>query len=198
MMFAFESGVMIESGDYATAYGVLHMFSQMIDFNAMTLVPSEVRLAVKLPVSILKNFESSWDDICSTLAEKVVMSYQAPAPMVQPMVTPVVQSNPVPATAPTPVSVPAPTPAPAPAQDTSKGSITRPDGKVVNLADIDAMLAQMDAEEAEREQKKEKEKAETKAVVKPAATPASVPVAKSEPANHDASKENAILDEYDV
>lgn len=192
LMYAVESGITIKDGDYKKAYGILHMYSQLIDFNAMTLVPAEVRLAVKLPVSVLNNYESSWDDICSTLEEKVVMTYSAPVPMTSVPVTPM--PAPVPQTAPMSAPTTAPTPAPAqPVQDISKGSVTRADGKVVNLADIDAMLAQMDAEEKEREEKK---KANPTPAPKPAAP--KVEATPAPAATSSDTKASSVLDAFDI
>lgn len=53
-------------------YGILHQFSQLIDFNATTLVPAEVRNNLSLPTIILMQYESSWDELCSTLKDRVV------------------------------------------------------------------------------------------------------------------------------
>lgn len=54
-------------------YGILHQFSQLIDFNATTLVPAEIRNNLSLPTVILMQYEVSWDEICSTLKGRVVI-----------------------------------------------------------------------------------------------------------------------------
>lgn len=53
-------------------YGILHQFSQLIDFNATTLVPAEIRNNLSLPTIILMQYEASWDELCSTLKDRVV------------------------------------------------------------------------------------------------------------------------------
>lgn len=54
-------------------YGILHQYSQLIDFNATTLVPAEVRMNISLPTVILMQYEVSWDEICSTLKDRVAI-----------------------------------------------------------------------------------------------------------------------------
>lgn len=44
-------------------YGFMHELSMMMDLNAMTLVPAEVRARVKVPSSMLLAYKDSWDSI---------------------------------------------------------------------------------------------------------------------------------------
>ena len=74
LMFCVQNeGIEWDSKDRVFAYGILHQYSQLIDFNAMTLVPAEVRNIVTLPTMLLKQYETSWNDLCSTLEDKVVL-----------------------------------------------------------------------------------------------------------------------------
>lgn len=61
-----------KADDLIMGYGILHQFSQLIDFNATTLVPAEVRNNLSLPTIILMQYEASWDELCSTLKDRVV------------------------------------------------------------------------------------------------------------------------------
>lgn len=73
LMFAAQNkNIEWKSDDLEMAYGILHQYSQLIDFNAMTLVPSEVRSTISIPTAILMQYKASWDDLCSTLNDKVV------------------------------------------------------------------------------------------------------------------------------
>lgn len=61
-------------------YGVLHMMSLMLDFNAMTLVPSSVRATVDIPNIMIKGYEASWADLTHSLIDDVVLRYEDLAP----------------------------------------------------------------------------------------------------------------------
>lgn len=123
MLCANNAGIEWDVEDREMVYGILHQYSQLIDFNAMTLVPAEVRANVQFPTSLLKQYKVSWEDLCSTLEDKVVL---APKTVIQevkveqpvqvaPTPVPVQASQPV---QPIPTSQPAPvtTPAPQPEQ----------------------------------------------------------------------------------
>lgn len=69
-----NQGVKWEDMDIVMMYGILHQFSQIVDFNAITLVPAEVRANITLPTAIVMQYEASWDDLCSSLKDKVVMT----------------------------------------------------------------------------------------------------------------------------
>lgn len=68
-----NQGIDWDGTDREFAYGILHQFSQLVDFNAITLVPSEVRANISIPTAILKNYESAWNELCSTLEDKVML-----------------------------------------------------------------------------------------------------------------------------
>lgn len=175
------------------AYGILHQYSQMVDFNGMTLVPVEVRNNLVITTTILMNYQASWDDICSSLKDNVVLG------SVQPVIQQVVQPQyVVPAQAPvvtstasptlTPVTEAMSTPAPAPAQQSEP--VSEEDKKAAAIKEFQEKMAR-EAEEEEKERqaraKKREERAKAKAVEsKPA------PAAATE-----ASASNAVLNEYD-
>lgn len=69
-----NKGIDWENLTIETVYGILHMFSQLVDFNAITLVPVEVRANMSLPTAIVLQYEAAWDDLCSSLKDKVVMT----------------------------------------------------------------------------------------------------------------------------
>ena len=51
--------------------GILHTYSQFIDFSSVISVPPEVRLSIDLPVPILMNYENSWSTLCDSLEESI-------------------------------------------------------------------------------------------------------------------------------
>ena len=69
-----NKGIDWENITIETVYGILHMFSQLVDFNAITLVPVEVRANMSLPTAIVLQYKVAWDDLCSSLKDKVVMT----------------------------------------------------------------------------------------------------------------------------
>ncbi len=177
------------------AYGILHQYSQLIDFNAVFLVPPEIRSNISFPTALLMQYETSWDDLCSTLRDKVVPL--AGTSTVIPMVTattPVTQAVPAsvqPSPQSQPVSAPqftATTQQPAPAVSESEEDGLSPMEKRI--------LEMKKRREAEHQEmlKKEAEKKKEKSKPKPA--PASTLSNMSEEENKRAS--NAILDSYDV
>ena len=108
------------------AYGVLHMYSNFIDFYRYSLASEQVRTTLDLPAHVLNSYESSWEDLVGSLADKVVLerevqvkeivtrvfvdgtpyapieSAQVPIP-VAPVATPIAQPVPI---APTPELAP--------------------------------------------------------------------------------------------
>lgn len=89
LMFTTQNqGMTWSSDDREKAYGVLHQLSQLVDFNAITLVPAEVRANITVPTAILNQYQDAWDELCSTLADKVVLVQTQ-------SIASVVQSNPV-------------------------------------------------------------------------------------------------------
>lgn len=76
-------GIQWDPHDRVFAYGVLHQFSQLVDFNAITLVPVEVRNNITVATSILKEYETSWDELCSSLKDHVVLGGVQQATVVQ-------------------------------------------------------------------------------------------------------------------
>lgn len=67
-----NSGIAWKADDVELGYGILHQLSQLIDFNATTLVPKEIRQQITLPTAILLQYKTSWSELCSTLEDKVV------------------------------------------------------------------------------------------------------------------------------
>lgn len=53
-------------------YGLLHIMSQTIDFNATYLAPTGLRTQVKVPVGILMSFEKSWEGLIAPLKENLL------------------------------------------------------------------------------------------------------------------------------
>jgi hypothetical protein len=74
MYCAQNQGLEWDAENREMAYGILHQLSQLIDFNATTLVPVEIRTNLTIPTALLKQYEASWDDLCSTLEDKVVLA----------------------------------------------------------------------------------------------------------------------------
>lgn len=75
-----NQGIEWDRNNYEMGYGILHQFSQLIDFNGMTLVPAEVRANISIPTAILMQYERTWDDLCSTLTDYVVAGLQPVRP----------------------------------------------------------------------------------------------------------------------
>lgn len=87
-LVAQTKGVDFKEMTLVDAYGFLHSISQMIDFNALSVVPKEVRAKVDIPKVILTSYELSWNEICATLEDHTVLHYST-QPIVQqvPVVT---------------------------------------------------------------------------------------------------------------
>lgn len=93
-----------DENDFELGYGILHEFSQLVDFNAMTLVPAEVRVNISVPTVILMQYKESWDTLLKTLEDDVMLR-----PVVQiPTQTVPMEVKPATPTAPVPVSIPTP------------------------------------------------------------------------------------------
>lgn len=71
-----------ENATMVDYYGWLHQVSQMIDFNAITLVPKEIAAKAEIPSTILKSYEESWRDLTDSLMDRTVMSYTQPVQQV--------------------------------------------------------------------------------------------------------------------
>lgn len=89
-------------------YGYLHVMSQMLDFEAVTLVPSAVRATISIPTIVLKDYASSWNDFLNGLDAYAVKGAQ-PVQQVQYVQSPVVQPQATVASTPTPAPTPTPT-----------------------------------------------------------------------------------------
>ena len=187
MLCANNTGIEWNVEDREMVYGILHQYSQLIDFNAMTLVPAEVRANVQFPTSLLKQYKVSWEDLCSTLEDKVVL---APKTMIQEVkVEQPVQvapaSTPVPQPAqqtptPQPASVATPTPQP-----------TQPKTEEKPLSPLEKKLLEIKKQSEERDKAINKKAAET-----PKPTPAEKPAT---PAAKKEAEVNAnLLNEYDI
>lgn len=187
MLCANNTGIEWNVEDREMVYGILHQYSQLIDFNAMTLVPAEVRANVQFPTSLLKQYKVSWEDLCSTLEDKVVL---APKTMIQEVkVEQPVQVAP----ASTPVPQPAqqiPTPQPAPVA-TPTPQPTQPKTEEKPLSPLEKKLLEIKKQSEERDKAINKKAAETPKPT-PAAKPA-MPAAKKE-----AEVNTNLLNEYDI
>ena len=87
-MLGKNKGLDLTDAPIEKAYGILHQISNMIDFNAITLVPASVRTPISIPNILLNSYQQSWDNICTSLEEQVAMSYipQSPiGPYTQPL-----------------------------------------------------------------------------------------------------------------
>lgn len=187
MLCANNTGIEWNVEDREMVYGILHQYSQLIDFNAMTLVPAEVRANVQFPTSLLKQYKVSWEDLCSTLEDKVVL---APKTMIQEVkVEQPVQVAP----ASTPVPQPAqqtPTPQPAPVA-TPTPQPTQPKTEEKPLSPLEKKLLEIKKQSEERDKAINKKAAEM-----PKPTPAAktaTPAAKKE-----AEVNTSLLNEYDI
>lgn len=187
MLCANNTGIEWNVEDREMVYGILHQYSQLIDFNAMTLVPAEVRANVQFPTSLLKQYKVSWEDLCSTLEDKVVLE---PKTMIQEVkVEQPVQVAP----ASTPVPQPAqqtPTPQPAPVA-TPTPQPTQPKTEEKPLSPLEKKLLEIKKQSEERDKAINKKAAETPKPT-PAAKPA-MPAAKKE-----AEVNTSLLNEYDI
>lgn len=187
MLCANNAGIEWNVEDREMVYGILHQYSQLIDFNAMTLVPAEVRANVQFPTSLLKQYKVSWEDLCSTLEDKVVL---APKTMIQEVkVEQPVQvapaSTPVPQPAqqtPTPQSAPVATPTPQP---------TQPKTEEKPLSPLEKKLLEIKKQSEERDKAINKKAAET-----PKPTPAAKPTTSA--AKKEAEVNANLLNEYDI
>ena len=190
-----NQGMEWKADDRELAYGILHQYSQLTDFNQITLVPVEVRNNITIPTTILKSYQTSWDDLCSTLQEKVVMSYAQPVVGNSVPVTtsapaaaaPVIQTAPAVQTSPAPIAASAP----APAENDME-------------ARIRAFQEKM-ARESEEEEKALKDKLAKRssgsAKVEEQPKPTTAKVAEEAPKDNSSAekdKANSVLDEFDV
>lgn len=93
-----------DENDFELGYGILHEFSQLVDFNAMTLVPAEVRVNISVPTVILMQYKESWDTLLKTLEDDVMLrpTVQIPMQTIPMEVKPDVPNAPTPT--PTPVT----------------------------------------------------------------------------------------------
>ena len=103
-----------------TFYGWLHQMSQMLDFNALTLVPVEVQAKVDIPSVILNSYEDSWKDLTESLKDKILIngyeSVSVTAPILN--IQPAAPITPTPAQPVTSTPVVNTTPVTAPEADT--------------------------------------------------------------------------------
>lgn len=175
---AANQGIEWNADDREFAYGILHQFSQLYDFNAITLVPVEVRNAIQLPTVMLKEYKTSWDDLCSTLEDKLMLAPTQPVQQVQ-----MIQ---MPAPAPVvPTNIQVSTPAPAPVAQPTASTDTP------NVSD-DA------AERIRKIQERMKKEMDGKAKAAQAKSVSSGLAAKSaETKGTGESKQAALLDEYE-
>ena len=187
MLCANNAGIEWNVEDREMVYGILHQYSQLIDFNAMTLVPAEVRANVQFPTSLLKQYKVSWEDLCSTLEDKVVL---APKTVIQEVKV----EQPV-QVAPTPVSTPqptqqTPTPQPAPVATPAPQPV-QPKTDEKPLSPLEKKLLEIKKQSEERDKAINKKAAEA-----PKPTPAAKPATPT--AKKEAEVNTKLLDEYDI
>lgn len=68
-----NDGLSLEGATIERLYGIIHMLSQAISFNMLTLVPKEVRTKVSIPTSILNSYKKSWEDLTHSIKNDVVL-----------------------------------------------------------------------------------------------------------------------------
>ena len=209
ILAAQNKGINWDGEDIELAYGILHQYSQLVDFNAITLVPAEVRTNITIPTGILTKYKESWDDLCSTLEEKVVEVQmpviQAPVQVAMPVqveapIQPVVQTVPTPMPTQPVTPVPAPTPTPTPVATPTPAPVVEEDEE-----DEDDFITRLRKrrEAAEQAAKKDQDEKKVKdAVNKPAPKPAPVEEQKqkslvADKAAEEKAEVNAILDDTD-
>lgn len=78
LMFAFTNlkdtkGIEWNTLSKEDMYGFMHEISLMINFDAMSLVPAEIRAVTKIPKTVLLSYKTSWDSILNGLNNKVVL-----------------------------------------------------------------------------------------------------------------------------
>lgn len=186
MLCANNAGIEWDVEDREMVYGILHQYSQLIDFNAMTLVPAEVRANVQFPTSLLKQYKVSWEDLCSTLEDKVLL---APKTVIQEVkVEQPTQVAPAPVPTPQPAQqIPAPqpkpvaTPVPQPAQ---------PKAEEKPLSPLEKKLLEIKKQSEERDKAINKKAAEI-----PKPTPSTKPATPA--AKKEAEVNTELLKEYD-
>lgn len=191
-----NQGIKWDANDREFAYGILHQFSQLVDFNAITLVPVEVRNNITVATSILMDYKTSWDDLCSSLTDKVVLngmnaaSTIAPQPVV--IQQPVQQASPVVvASQPTPAQQPVQS---QPAQPTAQPAPAQSEDDVA--ARIKAFQEKMAREAEEEKKEREAKAAKRKASQESAGLNAAAAALKSTSAE-EAKKMSNVLDSYD-
>lgn len=173
--------------DMVTAYGIVHQLSQLIDFNATTLVPKEIRMQLSLPTAILMQYETSWNELCSTLEERLALVNVASTTVVEKKEESTKKAEPT-------VSIPKAEPMKEPEEEEEDDGI-----------DWDALNAKLNAiKEAPADNGKVPEPTVSSvsipkpapAVSIPTATPAvSIPTPTS---SSDAKQASEVLDEFDV
>lgn len=189
MLCANNAGIEWNVEDREMVYGILHQYSQLIDFNAMTLVPAEVRANVQFPTSLLKQYKVSWEDLCLTLEDKVVLAPKtviqevkveqpvqvAPTPVPVPTTQPAQQT---PAPQPKPVATPVPQPA-------------QPKAEEKPLSPLEKKLLEIKKQSEERDKAINKKAAEM-----PKPTPSTKPATPA--AKKEAEVNTNLLNEYDI
>ena len=187
MLCTQNQGIEWNENDREFAYGILHQYSQLIDFNAMTLVPAEVRANVTIPTALLKQYQVSWDDICSTLEDKVVALPK------QAVVQQVVQAPQTPEVKPI-VAVQPAQPAPTTAQSTpAPAQPVKEEEPELSPLEKKLLAIRQQAEKRNEEINKKAAEAPKPKPVTPAVKPTTTDEQKAE-----AKAANAVLDEYDV
>lgn len=188
MLCTQNQGIEWNENDRELAYGILHQYSQLIDFNAMTLVPAEVRANVTIPTALLKQYQASWDDICSTLEDKVVTVPKQVVTQTVVQSTPVVETRAV--EQPKPVSS-----VQTPVTQTTPAQVQPAKEEEQELSPLEKKLLAIRQQSEKRNEEINKKAAEAPKPkpVTPAAKPTTTNEQKAE-----AKAANAVLDEYDV
>ena len=68
-----NQGIDWDAKNREMGYGILHQFSQLIDFNAVTTISADARATISLPTALINQYQTSWNELCSSLEDKIVL-----------------------------------------------------------------------------------------------------------------------------
>ncbi len=189
-----NQGITWDPKDRVFAYGILHQFSMLVDFNAITLVPVEVRNNITVATTVLKEYETSWDDLCSSLRDKVVLGQVQPVQqVVQVPIQPQVQETVV--VQPQPIQSPQASVQQTTSADNSQQQQPAKSSEQSMEDKIRAFQERMEREAEEEEKERLAAEAKRNAEENKPKPAAAQPAKKSE--SSDAAQSNKILDEFD-
>ena len=70
-----NKGIDLDVASREDIYGYIHVVSQMLDLNNITLIPKEARAKIDVPTYSLKNYKDSWNSILGTLKDYTVENF---------------------------------------------------------------------------------------------------------------------------